>query len=227
MCSHLDMNTKPIPGLLAWVIAHSLPPSRLLLSFIPSSTPATPLSPSLSPPCKLDSGNITMLFSLFPSLWPNCLVFQDHWALFIGCNSNQRATQVFFLSQGCFRAKMGPINGFHSTAHNTTSGYWWLPAPRCTVWPIYHRKCKQMLTRGAEITCSTQVPNSSQSSKKDLLNLSFRFVFGMCRTILTTFVFQFPGRDDISTVTLTQIKINPSSLRGIPTLEYCRLIFEE
>lgn len=101
MCSHLDMNTKPIPGLLAWVIAHSLPPSRLLLSFIPSSTPATPLSPSLSPPCKLDSGNTTMLFSLFPSLWPNCLVFQDHWALFIGCTGNQRATQVFFL---CLRA---------------------------------------------------------------------------------------------------------------------------
>lgn len=101
MCSHLDMNTKPIPGLLAWVIAHSLPPSHLLLSFIPSSTPATPLSPSLSPPCKLDSGNITMLFSLFPSLWPNCLVFQDHWALFIGCTGNQRATQVFFL---CLRA---------------------------------------------------------------------------------------------------------------------------
>lgn len=47
------------------------------------------LSLPASLPSKLDSGNITMLFSLFPSLWPNCLVFQDHWALFIGCSCNQ------------------------------------------------------------------------------------------------------------------------------------------
>lgn len=106
MCSHLDMNTKPIPGLFAWVIAHSLSLSRLLHSTIPSVTLllflalSLSLSIPLSLPCKLDSGNITMLFSLFPSLWPNCLVFQDHWALFIGCSRNRGAASLF----RCLRA---------------------------------------------------------------------------------------------------------------------------
>lgn len=66
MCSHLNMNTKPIAGLLVWVITLSPSPvSCLLLLFL---CPCFSLSPPLSPPWKLDSGSITLLFSSFPSL---------------------------------------------------------------------------------------------------------------------------------------------------------------
>lgn len=165
MCSHLDMNTKPIPGLTAWVIAHSLPPFSCFPLFLLCPYFSQSLSLSLYPPCKLDSGNITMLFSLFPSLWPNCLVFQDHWALFIGCSSNQRATKVFSSVSRLFGAKMGPRNGFHSTANKTTSGHWWLPASCSTLWPIYQGRCKQVFTRGTEITRSKEVINSALTMK--------------------------------------------------------------
>lgn len=71
---------------LAFLYSLFIPTSHFLsfnLSFFPSA------------PCKLDSGNITMLFSLFQSLWPNCLVFQDHCALFIGCSLKPRGARVF------------------------------------------------------------------------------------------------------------------------------------
>lgn len=96
-------NTRP-----SCVGDRSLSLPRLLCSSIPSLSLLLFLALclslsiflSLSPPCKLDSGNITMLFSLFPSLSPNCLVFQDHWALLIGCAHNWRAASLLL----CLRA---------------------------------------------------------------------------------------------------------------------------
>lgn len=85
MSSHLSMNVKPIPGLLVGVIAHTLSFTSHMLLYSLSIPASQFLSLNLflpSVPCKLDFGNITMPFTLFSSLWPNCLVFQDHWALF-------------------------------------------------------------------------------------------------------------------------------------------------
>ncbi len=165
MCSHLNMNTKPIPGLPAWVIAHTLPPVSCLSLFL--------LCPCFSP-----SLSLCLSLSLHPVNWTlatlRCFSHYSHHSGQIAlsfrtiglCSLAAPATKglqkSFPLSQGCFRAKMGPRNRFHSTANKTTSGHWWLPAPCCTLWPIYQRGCKQVFTRGTEITCSKKVINSRQ-----------------------------------------------------------------
>lgn len=101
MSSHLSMNIKPISGPFAGVIAHTVSFSSQALPFFPFSISASQfLSLNLFlpfAPFKLDSGNITMLFSLFPSLWPNCLVFQGHWALVVGCSCNRELQKSFYL----------------------------------------------------------------------------------------------------------------------------------
>lgn len=48
-------------------------------------------------------------------------------------------------SQGCCGAKMGPRNGFYSTAYNATSGQRGLPAPRRTLWSIRQGTYRQIL----------------------------------------------------------------------------------
>lgn len=113
MWSHLTANAKPIPGLLllVWVITLSCSHISLLYLFFLYRC-FSPF-PMLLPPRKLDSGSIPMLFSSFPSLWPNYLVFQDYWPWFIGCST----ARGLHKHPSCFSAKIGQRNGFCSTAN--------------------------------------------------------------------------------------------------------------
>lgn len=171
MCSHLNMNTKPIPGLLAWVIAHSLPLPSLpfLYSFsVPASLLALSVSLSISPSLHLVNWTLATLrcFSHYSHHSGQiALSFRTIGLCSLAAPATRGLHKSFPLSLGCFRAKMGPRNGFHSTANNTTSGHWWLPGSCCTLWPIYQGRCKQMFTGGTEITCSKEGLDSIRSSE--------------------------------------------------------------
>lgn len=108
---HHEHKADASPLLCGWSLSCASCPHLVLLyrCFSPF--------PLLFPPCKLDPGSIPALFSSFPSLWPNYLVFQVQWPWLTGCS----ATGGLHKHQNCLSAKTGQRNGFCSTA-NTTLG---------------------------------------------------------------------------------------------------------
>lgn len=105
----------------------SLSLSRLLRSFIPSLSLLL-FQLSLSLPCSLHLVNWTLATLRCFSHYSHhsgqiALSFRTIGLCSLAAPTTRGLHKPFPLSQGCFRAKMGPRNEFHSTANNTTSGH--------------------------------------------------------------------------------------------------------